>query len=346
MSRQWGAARIVERLRRLRSGDSRRLRLVLVVLLLAVTFAQPAIRLQRPRFEMIVVLDVTQSMDVQDMELAGRPVSRLAFARQALRRAIEELPCGSKLGWAIFTEYRSFLLFAPVEVCANRAELRATLDGIDNRMAWTGSSEIAKGLHSAIGIAKALPGVPSLVFVTDGHEAPPLSPRHRPAFDDKPGEVGGLIVGVGGSTPVPIPKSDSAGRPLGFWSADEVLQVDPRSLGRDAIVRGETMTEDPDAVPAVGLGATPGAEHLSSLREPYLQLLAAENGLVFHRLLQPQALAEALQASALARPVLTRVDARVPLAALALALLLSLWLPRPKFVGANRVQRRAAAARP
>jgi len=320
--------RIDERLRRLRIGDSRRLRLVLVLLLLAATFAQPVIHLERPRYEMVVVLDVTQSMDVRDQELAGHAVSRLAFARHALRLAIEQLPCGSKLGWAIFTEYRSFLLFAPVEVCANRAELRATLDGIHNRMAWTGGSEIAKGLHSAIGIAKALPGVPSLVFVTDGHEAPPLNPRYRPAFDDKPGEVGGLIVGVGGTMPVPIPKSDPAGRPLGFWSADEVQQVDSRSLGRDASVRGETMTEDSDVVPAVGLGATPGAEHLSSLREPYLQLLAAENGLVFHRLLEPQALADVLQASALARPVLARVDARVPLAALALALLLSLWLPR------------------
>lgn len=320
--------KIAESLRRMLIGDSRRLRLVLVVLLLAATFAQPMIHLERPRFEMIVALDVTQSMNVQDEQLGGRPASRLAFARHALHHAIEQLPCGSKLGWAIFTEYRSFLLFAPVEVCANRAELRTTLDGIDNRMAWTGSSEIAKGLHSAIGIAKALPGKPSLVFVTDGHEAPPLSPRHRPAFDDKPGEVGGLVVGVGGTTPVPIPKSDPVGRPLGFWSADEVLQVDPRSLGREASVRGETMTEDGDAVPAVALGATPGAEHLSSLREPYLQLLAAENGLTFHRLLEAQALAEALQAPALARPVRARVDARVGLAALALALLLSLWLPR------------------
>ena len=313
---------------------------MLVVLLLAATFAQPVVQLERPRFEMVVVLDVTQSMNVQDQQFAGRPVSRLVFARQALRHAIEQLPCGSKLGWAIFTEYRSFLLFAPVEVCANRAELRATLDGIDNRMAWTGASEIAKGLHSAIGIAKALPGAPSLVFVTDGHEAPPLNPRHRPAFDDKPGEVGGLVVGVGGPTPVPIPKSDPAGRPLGFWSADEVLQIDPRSQGRGASVRGETMTEDGDAAPAVGLGATPGAEHLSSLREPYLQLLAAENGLTYHHLREPQGLADALQAPALARPVLARVDARVPLSALALALLLSLWLPRWSASGASRQGRR------
>jgi len=325
---------------RLRSLGSRRLRLALVVLLLAATFAQPVIHLERPRYEMIVVLDVTQSMDVHDHELAGRPVSRLSFARDALRRALEQLPCGSKLGWAIFTEYRSFLLFAPVEVCANRAELRATLEGIDNRMAWTGSSEIAKGLHSAIGIAKALPGVPSLVFVTDGHEAPPLHPRHRPAFDDKPGEVGGLIVGVGGSLPVPIPKSDPAGRPLGLWAADEVMQSDPYSLGRATSQRGEAMTEDGDAAPGAGLGATPGAEHLSSLREPYLQLLAAENGLAFHRLLEPGALAEALQAAALARPLRASVDARVPLSALALALLVTLWLPRRPQAGTPRREQR------
>ena len=63
------------------------------------------------------------------------------------------------------------------------------------------------------------------VFVTDGHEAPPLDPRHRPAFDDKPGDVAGLLVGVGGLLPVPIPKSDPMGRPLGFWRADEVMQT-------------------------------------------------------------------------------------------------------------------------
>jgi mxaL protein len=195
-------------------------------------------------------------------------------------------------------------------------------------MAWRGNSEIAKGLHSAIGIVKQVPGVPSLVFITDGHEAPPLNPRHRPGFDDRPGEVGGLIVGVGGTTPAPIPKSDPSGRPIGFWSADEVLQTDPRSQGRGASVGGEAMTEEGDAAPAVGLGATPGAEHLSSLREPYLRLLAAENGLGFHRLDDVEPFVEALQAPSLARPVLTRVDARVALAALALVLLLASWWPR------------------
>jgi mxaL protein len=310
-------------------ADPRRTLLALAALAIAATFAGPTLTLQRPRADLVVVLDVTQSMNVTDMPEAGRPVARLAYAREAMQRALARLPCGSRLGWAVFTEYRSFLLFAPVEVCANRAELRATLAGIDNRMAWSGNSEVAKGLHAAIDIARQIPGTPGIVFLTDGHEAPPLNPRHRPRFDDKPGEVGGLIVGVGGTTPQPIPKTDPAGRPVGVWEPDEVLQIDPRSRGRGAGVGGEMMVESGDAVPAVGLGATPGTEHLSALREPYLRLLAQENGMAYHRLDgDDAAFVRALQAPALAHPVPTAVDARIGLAAVALVLLLAAVWPR------------------
>lgn len=295
-------------------------------LALGAAFLEPRVELPRRLFEHVVVFDITQSMNVTDMLLDGRPLSRLDFARQALRAALPELPCGAKLGLAVFTEYRSFLLFAPVEVCANRAELRAALDHLDGSMAWAGNSEVAKGLHSAVTIAKALPGVPSIVFVTDGHEAPPLNPRHRPRFDDKPGEVAGVIVGVGDTRPAPIPKFDPSGRPLGAWKADEVLQTDPRSQGRGGSVGGEAMVEQEPAPPEVGLGATPGAEHLSGLREPYLQLLAGEGGFAYHRLRGAQDLLGVLRDPALARPVTVRADARVALAALALALLLVPWL--------------------
>lgn len=297
--------------------------LALAALLLAVGFFQPTLPWKRSLFEHVVVIDVTQSMNVTDMQLDGKPAARLAFAKRALHEALSELPCGSKLGWAIFTEYRSYLLFTPVEVCANRAELRASLAGIDGRMAWSGNSEVAKALHSGIVVAKALPQVPSLVFVTDGHESPPLNARHRPSFDDKPGEVAGMIVGVGESKPSPIPKLDPIGRPLGFWAADEVAQVDPRSLGRGASVGQETMTEEGSAPPTAGLGATPGSEHLSGLREPYLRLLAGENGMGYHRLRDAAGLSRALRDPALARPVPVRGDLRLPLAALAFALLLA-----------------------
>jgi mxaL protein len=320
-------------------ADRGRWRLLLAALALAATFAQPGIDLPRPLFDHVVVIDITQSMNVLDQSVDGATVSRLAHAKRALRVALDELPCGSKLGWAVFTENRSYLLLTPVEVCANRAELRATLAGIDGRMAWSGGSEVAKAVHSGIVVVKELPGRPSLIFMTDGQEAPPLDPHHRPAFDDKPGEVSGLIVGVGELTPSPIPKFDPSGRPLGTWSADEVTQTDPRSQGRGGSVGGERMVDDAAALPdAPGLGATPGREHLSGLREAYLQLLASENGFAYLHLREPRQLAAALRARALARPVVARVDGRVALAALAFVLLL--W---PYAAGLRRLG--AAASR-
>lgn len=306
-------------------ADPARWALLLAALALGATFAQPGLQMPRPLFEHVVAIDITQSMNVTDQRLAGAPVSRLAFVKQALRSALDELPCGSKLGWAIFTEHRSYLLLTPVEVCANRAELRATLAGIDGRMAWSGGSEVAKGLHSGIAIASELPGRPSLVFATDGHEAPPL--QAQPSLGDKAGAVTGLIVGVGEATPSPIPKLDPSGRPLGFWSADDVVQSTAQIQGRGGSVAGERFVDDGSPAPlAPGAGATPGREHLSGLREDYLRLLASDSGLAYLRLRDAAGLSDAMRARALARPVVARVDGRVALAALALALMLALQL--------------------
>ncbi|KQU77199.1 MULTISPECIES: VWA domain-containing protein [unclassified Rhizobacter] len=322
--------------------------LALAAVALAATFLNPSLRIERRLFEHVVVLDITQSMNVTDQVLAGKPASRLAFAKDALRQGLLDLPCGSKVGWAVFTEYRSFLLLAPVEVCANLGELRATLARIDGRMAWSGNSEVAKGLHSGLGIARELPGKPSLVFITDGQEAPPLNPQYRPSFDDKPGEVPGLLVGVGELLASPIPKTDPLGRPLGVWRADEVMQTDLRRQGRGASVSGETLSDDGAGPAAAGLGATPGTEHLSALREGYLRLLASERGLVFHRLQTAQGLSQALTSPALAKPVVARADGRVALAALAFVLLLAPMWARSAWPTALRLRqalrKKAAAA--
>lgn len=299
--------------------------LAAAALALVASFFHPVATVDRRLFDQVIVLDITQSMNVADYPLDGKPVSRLVYAKHALRQALLALPCGSKVGWGVFTEYRSLLLVAPVEVCANLSELRATLDNIDGRMAWTGNSEVAKGLFSGIGIAKQLPDKPSLVFVTDGHESPPVHPRHRPAFDGKPGEVGGLIVGVGDLKPSPIPKSDPLGRPMGVWGADEVMQTDPRSQGRGGSVGSEQLVEDPADTGSVAAlpGSTPGTEHLSAMREGYLRLLADDTGLAFVPLQRDEGLIRALTSPRLARVTPAATDLRVALAAIAFVLLLA-----------------------
>jgi mxaL protein len=296
--------------------------------LLALAWLDPGWTAQRPQHDMVVVLDVTQSMNVADMPMpeAGpdaAPQSRLARSRGLLLSSLARLPCGSRLGLAIFTEYRSLMLLAPMEVCENYRELKATLSSIDTRMAWSGNSEVAKALYGALRAAAALPSHPAVVFMTDGHETPPVNPRHRPNFDGKPGEISGLVVGVGGDQPLPIPRQDPAGRPIGTWGANDVLQVDPRTLGRGGSQDGETLAEDANPVAPMP-GATPGREHLSSLREDYLKLLARESQLEYHRLRDADGLLQALLSPTLAHEVPSRLSLRWPASVLALGLLLGL----------------------
>lgn len=285
------------------------------------------------RHDWVIVLDVTQSMDVRDMPVTAADgstqlISRLQAAKRQLDGLIGELPCGSRLGLGLFTESRSFLLLAPVEVCGNYRELKDTLARIDGRMAWTGNSEVAKGLFGGVAIAAGLPEKPALLFISDGHESPPVNPRYRPNFPGTPGEVRGMVLGVGGDTLAPIPRSDPAGRPLGFWGANEVMQVDPRSLGRGGTGEALVDTEADKPVQPIP-GVVPGKEHLSALRGEYLRDLAGGLKLGYQRLGDPAALRELLLDPAMAHPAETR-HALAPLlgGAALLALLLS-YLPPP-----------------
>jgi mxaL protein len=262
-----------------------------------------------------------------------------------VRKAVEELPCGSRAGLAVFTEHRSFLLFAPVEICENNLVISTMLDAIDGRMDWAELSEVAKGLYSGIEAVETLaamhPGGGStrLVFMTDGHEAPPVHPAWRPTFRGDPGAVQGLIAGIGGAEPVPIPHLDADGRVAGYWSRDEVMQVDRHSLGRPS-TEGEAMVgiDNGDVQDRIARGA----EHLSSLREGYLRQLATETGLDYLRTTTDEAFARALVDSRYAerQAAVTRV-AWIP-AVLSLACLLYVFgspLLRARAVSAGQAAR-------
>ncbi|MBC5782206.1 VWA domain-containing protein [Ramlibacter sp. USB13] len=273
----------------------------LALLLLAV--AMPPVTLPLQRSETVVVFDITQSMDVEDVQLDGAPASRLAFAREAARRALRELPCGSRVGWAAFTEYRTLLLLAPIEVCENYNDLLATLGEIDGRMRWGNASEVAKGVFWALRAARDLGPRTAVVFLTDGQEAPPFSAL--PRFDDvKAGQVRGWLLGVGGPVPQPIPRTDAEGKRVGYWRAADVQQ-------RAA----------PDGQPRAH-------EHLSELREPHLRMLSDRTGLAYAALRDPAALARWMRDPRLAHPVSVPTDLSAVPAVLALLLLVLHFRPR------------------
>jgi mxaL protein len=226
-----------------------------LLFLLAAIFIPP-FKVSRTTYDYLVVFDITQSMNVEDYDLNGVPASRLTFAREAVRRTLHELPCGSRVGWGVFAEYRTLVLLAPIEVCSNYSDLLASLDRIDGRMRWGNASEVSKGLFWAMRGARDVGSHPRVLFLTDGQEAPPVDGEGLAMFDDlKRGDIGGWLIGVGGYTPRPIPRTDADGRPMGFWHADEVVQRDTQPAGRATAV---------------------SHEHLSEVREPYLRNLARE----------------------------------------------------------------------
>ena len=278
----------------------------LAAAILLLGLALPTVPLPRTVYDYIVVFDISQSMNVEDYQLDGARISRLDYARDATRKMLPKLPCGSRVGWGAFTGGRTLLLLAPVEVCANYNDLLASLAQIDGRMRWAEASEIAKGLYWAIEAAKASADTPNLVFVSDGQEAPPIEGGILPSLLDKLKDhpVRGWVVGAGGDEPSPIPKIDAEGNHHGFWRPDEVIQ-------------SESTLE----------GATPGLEHYSALREQHLSSLAHQLSLDYARLTDAKSLSAAMTDDRFARRRQVPTDLAWLAATLALLLLVVRFRP-------------------
>ncbi|MDD5035910.1 MAG: VWA domain-containing protein [Methylococcaceae bacterium] len=257
-------------------------------------------------YRYLLVVDITQSMNARDYHRTGLPADRLGFVKVSIRQALHDLPCGSELGLGLFTTHHTQLLLEPLEICQHFSLLDDTLEHIDWRMAWAADSHIAHGLYSGLREAARRGKETRLAFFSDGQQFPPEP--EAPSFDGKPGEVGGVIVGVGGSQPVPIPRLDRENRPQGFWESVDLRDYLPAS-----------------AMPGQKEGS---AYYLSHLDESALRGLAAGTGLGYHRLETPEGLVRALMAKDLAAERMVATDFSGMLALLALFFLLLTRLPR------------------
>jgi mxaL protein len=275
---------------------------------------------KRPVYKLTFVVDITRSMNAEDYRVGDKAVSRLEFVKQRLRELIGKLPCQSNVGLGVFTERRSTILFEPVEVCSGYAELDKSIAALDWRMAWAADSRIAGGLLNAMSLLKDKET--TLVFISDGQEAPPLNSRYRIDFAEVKGKLKGLIVGAGGLQPVAIPKFDAKGQRMGVYGPDDVPH---RSSFGESDLNPEKI-EGYDARNApFGKQATTGSEHLSALQEGYLQQLAAETGLAYHHLQTEAGLESAIKAPEFALVTDSEADIRGYYVLLVLLLLLSIF---------------------
>ena len=282
--------------------------IALALILLIGALIVPKIDVTRETYDSLIVFDITQSMNVEDYEIEGAPVDRLDYAKHAVRNVLQTLPCGSRVGWGAFAEYRAVVLLAPVEVCSSYSDLIASLDKIDGRMRWGQASEITKGVFWSMRAARDLGEGTNIILLTDGQEAPPIDST-RPAvaiFDDLTvGSINGFLVGVGGDVARPIPRTDAEGNPIGYWRAHQVIQK--------ATAPGET--------------AYASNEHLSALREPHLQSLARQVGFQYRRLDEPGVIDEMIRDARFARRAPVPTDISWVAAAFALLVLVLRYLP-------------------
>lgn len=275
----------------------------------------------RPVYKLTVIVDITRSMNAEDYRLGGKAVSRLEFVKHSLRRLLKQLPCQSQVGLGVFTERRSAVLFEPVEVCSGYAEIDKSIAALDWRMAWAADSRIASGLLNTM---QALTDKKTtLIFVSDGQEAPPLNPRYRNDFAEVKGKVKGLIVGAGGLQSVAIPKFNGKGLRDGVYGPDDVPH---RSSFGESDLNPEKI-EGYDARNApFGREPAVGNEHMSRLHEDYLQQLAGETGLQYFRLEDGETLIAAVQQTDFVELKELAVDRRWHFAVAALLLLLCVFL--------------------
>ncbi len=288
--------------------------LTVVMLLLMAALWWPKINRTVPVMDILFVLDITQSMDVADVKRNGQRVSRLAWSKDFVHKTLTELPCGSHVGLAVFAEARSLILINPVDVCKNYHDLTAMLDRINRTLAWALASEISKGVFTAIKQARHISPPPGIVFITDGHEAPPLNKTLYPKFRGKVGEIKGVFVGVGGEALMPIPKHDLAGHDLGFWKKDEVLQQDVYVSSRNDLTEVKKRK--------------PQNEHLSSQKKDHLAKLAAMVGFDYlSSPTSPQQLIAALQDNVNTHTQRVQYDLAPWFGWAALVLLLGIYFP-------------------
>jgi mxaL protein len=260
---------IKPRLRALGSVMKQRREVVLLcsaLLLLLIALFRPSVPIQRDIHTYLLVVDITQSMNAEDMRLNGKKASRMAYTRQLMHDTISSMPCGTRVGVALFAGVVVSTIFHPVEVCGSFDAIQDTVEHIEWRQAWHGNSRLGFGMLSASAALKALSEPARVVFFTDGEEAPMLHAFNRADLSNWQGGRGWLLVGIGGDIPTPIPKMDENNKVIGYWS-ENTYQLEPGI----AQVSDETRGRRDEGV------ATQDYErYLSVLDEKYLQALAKE----------------------------------------------------------------------
>ena len=214
---------------------------------LVVALFKPTIPLKHDIYSYILVADISQSMNVVDMQLDGKPASRMVYTQRMLHDVIASLPCGTNVSIGLFAGVSVAALYTPIEVCENFDALQDTIDHLDWRTAWSGNTRIRESLFSLARVIRTFPESAQVVYFTDGEEAPKLHAFNTKDLTGFQGAKDWLFVGIGDANKgTAIPKFDEKNQLIGYWSNGSfamqpgIAQISEANLGiRNDDVAGE-----------------------------------------------------------------------------------------------------------
>jgi len=242
--------------------------LVIVVLLLLLAIYKPQIQLKQDVHNYLLVADVSQSMNAQDLKLDNKTVSRMDYTKHLMKRVVETSSCGTYISLGVFAAENVGLLLMPLEVCANYDVITDSIDHLEWRMAWRGNSRLTFGIKSAESMFDYLNVPATMLFFTDGDEAPKVNAINK--LDLSGVQIGKnlLFVGVGGHQPVPVPRYNSSNKWVGYWSSD----TKENTAGAVGDTYSDTSKDEPDPIVAFA----EFDRYLSQLDSEYLKQVSAE----------------------------------------------------------------------
>ena len=291
--------------------------LAALICLIAALF-KPTIPLKHDIYSYILVADISQSMNVIDMTLDGKPASRMVYTQRMMHDVIASLPCGTNVSIGLFAGVSVAALYTPIEVCENFDALQDTIDHLDWRTAWSGNTRVRESLFSLARVVRTFPESAQVVYFSDGEEAPKLHAFNTKDLTGFQGAKDWLFVGIGDAAKgTAIPKFDEKNQLIGYWSNGSfamqpgIAQISEANLG----TRNDDVAGEND-------------RFMSRLDETYLKTIAKDveanyvNGGTLDNVIQ------AMKKQKPARNEVAPFDLSAILAVLAGLLVIAAYLPR------------------
>ncbi|HEU4707980.1 MAG TPA: VWA domain-containing protein [Methylophilaceae bacterium] len=292
--------------------------LMAAFLLLVAAIFKPTVPIKRDIYSYLIVADISQSMNVVDMELHGKEVTRMTYMQDMLHQIVSSMPCGTNVSIGLFAGVSVAALYTPIEVCSNFAAIQDTIDHLDWRTGWSGNSRIRASMLSLARVIRSFPEPAQVVYFTDGEEAPKLHAFNTEDLTNFQGGNGWLFVGIGGEKGAPIPKLDEKNQLIGYWSGESfamqpgIAQISEANIG----VRDDNVA------------AAENDRYLSKLDEEYLKSLSKEVHGDYVRGDNLQSVLRAMKQQKPARRDAAAYDLSWVLASLAGLLFIGAYMPR------------------